>query len=64
MFEYMSSGIPIIASNFPLWKELIEGNNCGIVVDPQNATEISIAIQYLIDNTEEANKWEKMEEKQ
>ena len=37
-------------------KELVEGNNCGIVVDPQNPTEISNAIQYLIDNTEEANK--------
>ncbi|HBQ25238.1 MAG TPA: glycosyl transferase [Syntrophomonas sp.] len=54
MFEYMSAGIPVIASHFPLWKEIIEGNNCGICVDPLNVNEIANAINWIIDNPEQA----------
>lgn len=54
MFEYMSAGLPIIASNFPLWKEIVEGNNCGICVDPMNPKEIAEAIDYLVANPSEA----------
>ncbi|MFL7023343.1 glycosyltransferase family 4 protein [Enterovibrio norvegicus] len=50
MFEYMSAGIPIIASNFPLWNEIVEGNDCGICVDPENPSEIAKAIDFIIAN--------------
>jgi len=50
MFEYMSAGLPIIASNFPLWKEIIEAHNCGICVDPTKPQEIANAIDFLIAN--------------
>lgn len=54
MFEYMSAGLPVIGSNFPLWKEIIEGNKCGICVDPTQPKEIAKAIQYIFDHPEEA----------
>ena len=56
MFEYMAAGIPVIASDFPLWKEIIEKNKCGICVNPQEPSEISDAINYLLNNDNLAEK--------
>jgi glycosyltransferase involved in cell wall biosynthesis len=52
MFEYMSATLPVIASNFPLWKEIVEGNNCGLTVDPMNPREIASAVEYLLGRAE------------
>lgn len=54
MFEYMSAGVPVIASNFPLWRDIIEGNNCGLCVDPEDSQKIAEAIDYLVLNPAEA----------
>jgi glycosyltransferase involved in cell wall biosynthesis len=54
MFEYMAAGIPVIASHFPLWKEIVVENRCGICVDPLNPEEIGAAIRYIIENPQEA----------
>lgn len=56
MFEYMASGIPIIASNIPLWQEIIGDANCGICVDPLKPSEISNAIEYIMAHQDEAQK--------
>lgn len=48
MFEYMAAGIPVIASNISSWREIIEGNRCGLCVDPFDPHAIAAAIDYLV----------------
>lgn len=54
MFEYMSAGIPVIASDFPLWHEIVVGNDCGLCVKPQDPVAIAGAIDELVMNPERA----------
>jgi glycosyltransferase involved in cell wall biosynthesis len=54
MFEYMSGGLPVIASNFPLWQKILTEANCGICVDPTDVQAIADAMDELANNRERA----------
>jgi len=54
MFEYMAAGIPVIASDFPLWREIVIGNQCGLCVNPMDPAAIARAIDYLVRHPNEA----------
>jgi len=56
MFEYMAAGLPVIASDFPLWREIVEEADCGLCVDPMDPQKISEAIDYLYRNPGEAER--------
>jgi glycosyltransferase involved in cell wall biosynthesis len=49
MFEYMAAGVPVIASDFPLWRKIVSEAECGVCVDPLNAELIAKAISELKD---------------
>lgn len=49
-FEYMGAGIPVICSDFPVWRAIVKDNSCGITVDSRNLHEVEEAILYLRDN--------------
>jgi glycosyltransferase involved in cell wall biosynthesis len=48
MFEYMAAGLPVIASDFPLWREIIAGDECGLLVDPTDSSQLARAIATLV----------------
>jgi glycosyltransferase involved in cell wall biosynthesis len=50
MFEYMSIGLPVIASDFPQWREIIEKSDCGLLVDPLNVDEVVSAIDLIVND--------------
>jgi glycosyltransferase involved in cell wall biosynthesis len=49
LFEYMWSSLPIVSSDFPNLKRIIEAAQCGICIDPCNAEQAAKAIVNLLD---------------
>ncbi|MFO7627503.1 MAG: glycosyltransferase family 4 protein [Candidatus Fermentibacteraceae bacterium] len=53
LYEYMMAGIPVIASDLPEMKAVIEGTRCGLLVDPSSPPEIARAVAHLASRPEE-----------
>ena len=50
MYEYMAAGLPVIYSDFPAWKKVMEEAGAGISASPEKPEEVAEAIQYLLQN--------------
>ena len=53
-FEYMAAGLPIVCSDFPVWRELVQGTGAGVCVEPGNAEAALAAIRALARDPERA----------
>ncbi len=48
LFEYLMAGLPVVASNFPEIRKIVQQYDVGFCVDPENINEIATKINELI----------------
>ena len=49
LFQYMQAGLPVVASDFPQVREVVEETGAGITVDPRDVDALAGAIRTYTD---------------
>jgi len=50
LFEYLALGLPVVTSDFPLYRAVVESNTCGICVDATSPETVAQALRTLLEN--------------
>ncbi|MGN7043140.1 glycosyltransferase [Bacillus safensis] len=59
LFEYLMSGVPVVACNFPEIKKVVEGNKVGMCIDSHDHEDIAKAVNYMIEHPEKTAEFSK-----
>jgi glycosyltransferase involved in cell wall biosynthesis len=54
LFQYMAAGLPVVASDFPQVREIVDGERCGLVADTTAPASIAAAIETILADRAEA----------
>jgi len=54
LFEYMALGLPVITSDFPLYRDVVERHQCGFCLSPYDPAQLAATLTYLIEHPDEA----------
>jgi glycosyltransferase involved in cell wall biosynthesis len=55
MFEYLAAGVPIVSSDLPVLREVLENGKNALLVNPEDAAQWVAALDFLISNSDHAN---------
>lgn len=49
----MAAKVAVVASNFELWRKIIEEADCGVLVDPTDIQDVKNAILFFYNNRDQ-----------
>ena len=49
----MSAGLPVLASDMPLWKEIINDAGVGLTANPAEPAALAQALQWMVEHPDE-----------
>jgi len=49
-YEYLASGLPVVCTDYEIWREIVAKYDCGICVNPDSVRDIVDALSYLVAN--------------
>lgn len=52
LFEYIAAGLPLVASDLPEMRRVVEEEGIGVLTDPENPRAIARAVRTLLDDAE------------